>query len=51
VFVNVGMVTGLLPVAGLPLPFVSYGGSNLLLNMISIGLLSSIRMRRHKIRF
>lgn len=51
VFVNVGMTTGLLPVAGLPLPFLSYGGSNLLLNMICIGLLSSIQMRRHKIRF
>lgn len=51
VFVNAGMTTGLLPVAGLPLPFLSYGGSNLLLNMISIGLLSSIQMRRHKIRF
>ena len=51
VIVNIGMTTGVLPVAGLPLPFVSYGGSNLLLNMISIGLLSSIQMRRHKIRF
>lgn len=51
VVVNVGMTTGILPVAGLPLPFVSYGGSNLLLNMTSIGLLSSIQMRRHKIRF
>lgn len=51
VFVNVGMTMGVLPVTGLPLPFLSYGGSNLLTSMMLIGLLMSIHMRRHKIRF
>ncbi len=40
--VNVGVVTGMLPVTGLPLPFVSYGGSALMANLIAIGLLLSV---------
>lgn len=43
---NVGMVMGLLPITGLPLPFVSYGGSSLLTNLMAIGLLLNINMRR-----
>ena len=46
VFVNVGMVSGLLPVVGVPLPFVSYGGSSVLTTAISIGLLLNVSMRR-----
>ena len=42
---NVGMVIGLLPVTGIPLPFVSYGGSNMLTNMMGIGLVLNVRMR------
>lgn len=49
--VNVGMTLGMMPVKGMPLPFVSYGGSNLITNMICIGLLENIYMRRHKIVF
>ncbi len=45
-FVNIGMVIGLLPITGLPLPLMSYGGSFLLLNMILIGIIINIRMRR-----
>lgn len=41
-FVNVGMIIGLLPVTGIPLPFLSYGGSALLATFIGIGLLQSI---------
>lgn len=51
VFVNVGMTMGLLPVVGMPLPFVSYGGSSLLMNMLSVGILQSIAMRRQKLIF
>ncbi|MEW6236800.1 MAG: FtsW/RodA/SpoVE family cell cycle protein [Candidatus Omnitrophota bacterium] len=45
ILVNIGMVTGLLPVTGLPLTFISYGGSFMLCNMIGVGLLANIRMR------
>lgn len=41
-FINIGMNIGLVPVVGIPLPFVSYGGSSLLITMISIGLVQSV---------
>ena len=41
VFVNIGMVTGLLPVVGVPLPFISYGGSSMLAVMFGFGLLTN----------
>ncbi len=46
VFINIGMVIGLLPIVGVPLPFMSYGGSSLLTSMICMGLLINISMRR-----
>jgi rod shape determining protein RodA len=45
-FINIGMSMGLLPVVGVPLPFVSYGGSSVLTTAISIGLLLNVSMRR-----
>ncbi len=45
-FVNMGMVTGILPVAGLPLPLISYGGSSLVTSMVSFGMLMSIKTHR-----
>ncbi|MEX0985372.1 MAG: FtsW/RodA/SpoVE family cell cycle protein [Actinomycetota bacterium] len=45
-FVNVGMVLGIMPITGIPLPFLSYGGSAMLTNFIAIGMLQSIHMRR-----
>ncbi len=42
VYVNIGMVTGILPVVGVPLPFMSYGGTALLTMGISCGILMSI---------
>ncbi len=51
VFINVGMNLGLLPVTGIPLPFVSYGGTSLIVGLIAIGLLESIAIRHKKISF
>jgi rod shape determining protein RodA len=45
VFVNVGMTMGIMPVTGIPLPFISYGRSSLVLSVLSLGLLQSIAMR------
>jgi len=45
-FVNIGMTIGIMPVTGLPLPFVSYGGSAMFADMIAVGLLQSVRRRR-----
>lgn len=47
VFENIGMNIGLMPVTGIPLPFISYGGSNLLTNMIAVGVVLNVWMRRH----
>ena len=47
VLVNVGMATGIMPVTGLTLPLVSYGGSSLLTTMTMVGILIGIGMRRH----
>jgi rod shape determining protein RodA len=46
VFINIGMVLGILPVVGIPLPFLSYGGSSMVVLMTSIGLLMNISVRR-----
>src|SRR6266542_2444379 len=46
VLINVGMVTGLLPVVGIPLPLMSYGGSSMLVSLSALGLLLSVRMRQ-----
>lgn len=43
VFQNIGMMIGIMPITGITLPFVSYGGTSLLLNMLSIGLVFSIK--------
>ena len=43
---NVGMGMGLLPITGIPLPFISYGGSSMLTNMIAIGIVMSVACRR-----
>jgi rod shape determining protein RodA len=45
-FINVGMSIGIMPVTGLPLPFVSYGGTSLIGSFIMIGLLQNVHMRR-----
>ncbi len=45
VFVNIGMTMGIMPVTGLPLPFISYGRSSLVVSILSLGLLQSIAIR------
>jgi len=46
VFINVAMVLGMLPIVGIPLPLLSYGGSSMVVTMLSLGLLLNIHMRR-----
>lgn len=46
-FINIGMVIGLLPIVGVPLPLLSYGGSSMLTTMAGLGLVSSIAYRRY----
>lgn len=49
VVLNIGMTLGLLPILGLPLPLVSYGGSSLVITFCCLGLLMNVRMRRWKL--
>ncbi len=51
VFQNIGMCIGLLPITGIPLPFISYGGSSLMGNMLGLGLIFSIRYHHKKYMF
>jgi rod shape determining protein RodA len=44
-FENIGMTLGIMPVAGIPLPFVSYGGSSMFANFIAVGILENVRLR------
>jgi len=46
ILINIGMVTGLLPIVGIPLPLMSYGGSSMVVSLTGLGLLLSIRMRQ-----
>lgn len=48
VVVNVGMVSGLIPVVGAPLSFMSYGGSSLMVSFMAVGIMASVAMRREK---
>ncbi len=46
ILINLGMVVGIMPVTGLPLSFISYGGSNLIMSLIAVGILMNIRMKK-----
>jgi rod shape determining protein RodA len=46
IVINIGMVIGLFPVVGVPLPFFSYGGTSMITSMVGVGILQSISMRR-----
>ena len=47
VFINISMITGMMPVVGVPLPLFSYGGSSILTTMASLGLVSNVSKRRY----
>ncbi len=49
--INIGMTLGIAPVVGIPLPFISFGGTSLIVNLCAIGILQSIAMRREKLFF
>lgn len=51
IFENIGMTIQLMPITGLPLPFISYGGSSLLTNFLTIGVVLNIGMRKQKLSF
>ena len=46
IFINIGMVVGIMPVVGIPLPFISYGGSATIVNFIFLGIVLNVSMRR-----
>lgn len=46
IFQNIGMTMGIMPITGIPLPFISYGGSSTITNFMAVGLLLNIHMRR-----
>ena len=51
VFINIGMNIRIMPVTGIPLPFISAGGTAIIVNLIAVGLLESIYIRHKKIDF
>lgn len=51
IVVNVGMTVGIMPITGIPLPFMSYGGSSVITNFLAIGILLNIHMQRDKLVF
>jgi rod shape determining protein RodA len=46
IFENIGMTLGVMPVAGIPLPFISYGGSSMIASYAAVGLVANVSMRR-----
>jgi len=49
--INIGMTMGIMPITGLPLPFLTYGGSTLLTSLLAVGILLNVGLRRQKIMF
>ncbi len=45
---NVGMVVGIMPVTGIPLPFISHGGASLVSLALGLGVIQSINLRQHR---
>lgn len=51
IFENIGMTIGVMPITGIPLPFMSYGGTAMITNLISVGIILNVQLRREKILF
>jgi len=51
VFENIGMTMGVMPITGIPLPFISYGGSSMLTSLLAIGLVININIHKKKLKF
>lgn len=51
VLINIGMTVGIMPITGIPLPFISYGGSSLITCFMAVGVLLNIHLQRNKISF
>lgn len=51
VVINVGMTIGIMPITGIPLPFISYGGSSLITCLMAVGVLLNIHLQRYKMSF
>lgn len=51
ILINVGMTSGIMPVTGIPLPLISAGGSAMLSNMVAVGLMLSVNLRRRRLMF
>ncbi len=51
ILINVGMTVGIMPVTGIPLPFISYGGSSLITSFMAVGVLLNIHLQRDKMSF
>ena len=49
IFVNVGMTIGIMPITGVPLPLLSYGGSSVIVTFLAIGLLQSIHVQAREV--
>ena len=50
-FENIGMAIGIMPVTGIPLPFISYGGSSVMTNCMALGLVLNVQMRSKTLSF
>lgn len=51
IFENIGMAIGIMPITGIPLPFISYGGSSLLTNILAVSLIINVNIRKKKLLF
>ena len=51
IFENIGMAIGVMPITGIPLPFMSHGGTAMVTNLIAVGIILNVQLRREKMLF